>query len=309
MIVTERKGQAVTVWVTADEQTRRHPFRFALETGRRLVDLWHYRELIRNLVVRDLKVRYKNSAFGFAWSLLNPLFMMLVLSVVFSLVFEEQKLVQNFPAFLVVGLIPWNFTNTSLARVVDSVVENSRLIKKVAFPREVIPISVVLANFVHFVMAIPVLLVILMALGVMPNFMIFAAAAADSDSTGAGAWHRAAHLVRERVLPGHGRGTGRAVAGMVLRHADLLPPLDFAPLAAKTGHGQPPGGDYHRLPRRAHLRTLSRPEFHLGGTRKFHPDFPHRLRGFHPLCAGVCRRGLDRWPSRSNWLTYRNAID
>jgi len=169
MIVTERKGPAVTVWVTADEQNRRHPLRFALETARRLVDLWNYRELIRNLVVRDLKVRYKNSAFGFAWSLLNPLFMMLVLSVVFSLVFERQKLVDNFPAFLVVGLIPWNFTNTSLARVVNSVVENSRLIKKVAFPREVIPISVVLANFVHFLLAIPVLLIILMLLGVMPN--------------------------------------------------------------------------------------------------------------------------------------------
>ena len=173
MIVTERKGSAVTVWVTADQQNRRHPLRFALETASRLADLWNYRELIRNLVVRDLKVRYKNSAFGFAWSLLNPLFMMVVLSVVFSLVFERQKLVENFPAFLVVGLIPWNFTNTSLARVVNSVVDNSRLIKKVAFPRELIPISVVLANFVHFLLAIPVLLVILMALGVMPNFKIW----------------------------------------------------------------------------------------------------------------------------------------
>jgi len=169
LIVTERKRDIVTVWVTADKQNRKHLFRFALETARRLLDLWNYRELIRNLVVRDLKVRYKNSAFGFAWSLLNPLFMMIVLSVVFSLVFERQKLVDNFPAFLVVGLIPWNFTNTSLARVVNSVVENSRLIKKVYFPREVIPISVVLANFVHFLLAIPVLLIILMFLGVMPN--------------------------------------------------------------------------------------------------------------------------------------------
>lgn len=169
MIVTERKGETVTVWITEDKQNRRHPLRFALETAGRLVDLWNYRELIRNLVVRDLKVRYRNSAFGFAWSLLNPLFMMVVLSVVFSLVFTERKLIENFPAFLVVGLIPWNFTNTSLARVVNSVIENSRLIKKVFFPREVIPISVVLANFVHFLLAIPVLLIILMFLGVMPN--------------------------------------------------------------------------------------------------------------------------------------------
>jgi ABC-type polysaccharide/polyol phosphate export permease len=172
MIVTKRRGDAVTVWVTADEQARRHPLRFALETAGRLANLWNYRELIRNLVVRDLKVRYRNSAFGFAWSLLNPLFMMVVLSIVFSLVFERASPVENFPAFLVAGLIPWNFTNTSLARVVNSVVENSRLVKKVYFPREVIPISVVLANFVHFLLAIPVLLIILMFLGVMPNLKV-----------------------------------------------------------------------------------------------------------------------------------------
>ena len=106
MIVTERKGETVTVWITEDEQNRRHPLRFALETAGRLVDLRHYRELIQNLVVRDLKVRYKNSAFGFVWSLLNPLFMMVVLTLVFSLVFEEQKLVDNYAAFLLVGLIP-----------------------------------------------------------------------------------------------------------------------------------------------------------------------------------------------------------
>ena len=172
MIFTERKGDAVTVWVTADVQNRRHPLRFSAEMAGRFLDLRKYRELIQNLVVRDLKVRYKNSAFGFLWSLLNPLFMMVVLTIVFSLVFERQKLVDNYAAFLLVGLIPWNFTNTSLTRAVNSVLENSRLVKKVFFPREVIPISVVLANFVHFVLAIPVLVIILMFLGVMPTFNI-----------------------------------------------------------------------------------------------------------------------------------------
>ena len=172
MIVTERKGDAVTVWVTADEQNRKHPLRFSAEMAGRFLDLRKYRELIQNLVVRDLKVRYKNSAFGFVWSLLNPLFMMVVLTIVFSLVFERQKLVDNYAPFLLVGLIPWNFTNTSLTRAVNSVLENSRLVKKVFFPREVIPISVVLANFVHFVLAIPVLVIILMFLGVMPTLNI-----------------------------------------------------------------------------------------------------------------------------------------
>ena len=172
MIVTERNRDVVTVWATADKQNRRYPLRFALETARRLADLRNYRELVRNLVVRDLKVRYKNSAFGFVWSLLNPLLMMIVLSVVFTLVFERATPVENFPAFLIAGLIPWNFTSTSLSRAVNSVLENHHLIKKVFFPREVIPISVVLANFGHFLLALPVLLVILMFLGVMPNLKV-----------------------------------------------------------------------------------------------------------------------------------------
>jgi ABC-type polysaccharide/polyol phosphate export permease len=169
LIVTQRNGDVVTVWATADERNRRHPLRFAVETAGRLLDLRSYRELVRNLVIRDLKVRYRNSIFGFAWSLLNPLFLMVVLSVVFTVAFERATPVGNFPAFLIVGLIAWNFTSTSLSRAVNSVLENKQLVNKVFFPREVIPASVVLANFVHFVLAIPVLVVILLVLGVMPT--------------------------------------------------------------------------------------------------------------------------------------------
>jgi len=169
LIVTERNGDVVTVWATADERNRRHPLRFAMETAGRLLDLRSYRELVRNLVIRDLKVRYRNSVFGFAWSLLNPLFLMVVLSVVFTVAFERATPVGNFPAFLIVGLIAWNFTSTSLSRAVNSVLENKQLVNKVFFPREVIPASVVLANFVHFVLAIPVLVIILLVLGVMPT--------------------------------------------------------------------------------------------------------------------------------------------
>jgi len=172
VIVTERNGDVVTIWATADKQNRRYPLRFAAETASRLVDLRHYRDLIHNLVTRDLKVRYKNSIFGFAWSLLNPLFLMVVLSVVFTVAFERATPVDNFPAFLIVGLIAWNFTSSSLSRAVTSVIENNQLVNKVFFPREVIPASVVLANFVHFVLAIPVLVIILMILGVMPTFKI-----------------------------------------------------------------------------------------------------------------------------------------
>jgi len=137
-----------------------------------LRDLIAYRELIKNLVRRDLEVRYKNSILGFLWSLLNPLFMMGILSVVFSVVFGQSGDVENFPAFLLVGLIPWNFCSTALSQAVSSVLDNAALIRKIYFPREVLPLSVVLANFVHFLLALLVLILILIPLGVRPTALV-----------------------------------------------------------------------------------------------------------------------------------------
>jgi ABC-type polysaccharide/polyol phosphate export permease len=122
----------------------------------RLIELVRFRDLIYNLVLRELKARYKNSALGFFWSLLNPLGMMLVFTVVFT-VFMPNNSIDNFPIFILCGLLPWNYFNAGLMSSINSVVGNSNLVKKVYFPREVLPIATVLANLVNFLLALVVL--------------------------------------------------------------------------------------------------------------------------------------------------------
>jgi lipopolysaccharide transport system permease protein len=123
---------------------------------RRFSELYNYRELIRNLVIRDLKVRYKNSVLGVLWSLLNPLLMTLVFSVVFTVMLPNNE-IDHFPLFFLCGFLPWSFLSTSLIGGTGSIVNNSSLIKKVYFPREILPVANVLSNLVNFLVALIVL--------------------------------------------------------------------------------------------------------------------------------------------------------
>jgi lipopolysaccharide transport system permease protein len=124
-----------------------------------------YRDLVRNLVLRDLKVRYKNSVLGFFWSLLNPLLMMVILSVVFTVMIRIAN-VERFPLFILAGLLPWNFLAVSLIVSTRSIVDNAHLIKKVYFPREVLPLATVLSELVHFFLALIALFALLPLFGV-----------------------------------------------------------------------------------------------------------------------------------------------
>lgn len=134
----------------------------AVRFGRRLPlvahlrELLRYRELIYNLVMRELKARYKSSVLGFFWSLLNPLGMMLVFTVVFTIMMPNNA-IQNFPIFVLCGLLPWNFFSAGIMAGTNSIVNNTNLVKKVYFPREVLPIASVLANLVNFLLALLVL--------------------------------------------------------------------------------------------------------------------------------------------------------
>ena len=121
----------------------------------RITELFQYRELIRNLVVRDLKIRYKNSVLGVLWSLLNPLLMTLVFTVVFTLMLQSD--IEDYPVFFMCGYLPWSFLQASLMGSTNSIVGNAHLIKKVYFPREVLPLSEVLSNLVNFLLALIVL--------------------------------------------------------------------------------------------------------------------------------------------------------
>jgi lipopolysaccharide transport system permease protein len=134
----------------------------------RVRELWAYRDLIYNLVVRDLKVRYKNSVLGILWSLLNPLLMMLVFTFVFKVLAGRSNL-PAYPAFILSGVLAWNLFSTSVMGATNSIVSNAHLIKKVYFPREVLPIAVVLSNLVNYLLALPVYFILAAVLGRTPT--------------------------------------------------------------------------------------------------------------------------------------------
>lgn len=119
-----------------------------------------YRNLIRSLVVRDLKARYRNSLLGFLWSLLNPLLMMVVFTFVFTVLFPSS-MGKSYPVFFLSGLLPWQFFTNCMTSSTRSIVDNAHLIKKVYFPKEVLPIAGILSNLVNFLLALAVLFALL----------------------------------------------------------------------------------------------------------------------------------------------------
>jgi lipopolysaccharide transport system permease protein len=131
-----------------------------------LRDMWVYRELTRNLVVRDVKVRYKNSVLGVMWSLLNPLLMTLVFTLVFTVMTPAGGNIPNFPVFVLCALLPWNFFSASVIGTTSSIVSNANLVNKVYFPREILPMATVLAELVNFCLALVVLFGMIFAFGI-----------------------------------------------------------------------------------------------------------------------------------------------
>src|SRR5262249_16672045 len=107
-----------------------------------LRDLIRYRSLLRNLVAKDLKLKYRDSVLGVVWSLLNPLLMLAVYTLAFKFVMRVR--VEHYPFFLLVGLLPWTFFAASLLMATRAITTNANLIKKVYFPRTILPIATVL---------------------------------------------------------------------------------------------------------------------------------------------------------------------
>jgi ABC-2 type transport system permease protein len=114
---------------------------------RRVARIYRYRELLLGLVRKELKVKYKNSALGFLWSMLNPALYLVVFYIVFQIILKSG--IPNFAIFLLSGLLVWNYFSTALMGGTTSVVANSALLTKVAFPREVLPLAPVFAGLVH----------------------------------------------------------------------------------------------------------------------------------------------------------------
>jgi ABC-type polysaccharide/polyol phosphate export permease len=113
-----------------------------------------YRTLVRNLVFKDLKLKYRDSVLGVVWSLLNPLLMLLVYTLAFKSILRVPM--ENYPFFLLAGLLPWNFFASSLTASTQAIVRDGGLIRKVYFPREVLPIATVLFTFSQLLLALAV---------------------------------------------------------------------------------------------------------------------------------------------------------
>ena len=125
---------------------------------------WHnfskYRPLIRELVTRDLKVKYRRSFLGYVWSILNPLLMMLLQTLVFSYMFRFQ--IENFPLYLICGNTLFNFFNESTNMGMGSVLGNSSLIKKVYVPKFIFPISRVVSSFVNLLFSLAAIILVML---------------------------------------------------------------------------------------------------------------------------------------------------
>lgn len=134
-----------------------------------VAELWKFRELLGFLVWRDVKVRYKQTALGAAWAVLQPAMMMIVFTVFFSRMAKVPAGNMPYPIFVYAGLLPWTFFATAIANAANSVVGSERLITKIYFPRLSIPFASVGAAVVDFCCAFGLLLVLMLCYGVIPR--------------------------------------------------------------------------------------------------------------------------------------------
>lgn len=125
--------------------------------------LYEYRELLKTSISKDIRGKYKNSVLGVIWSFLNPLLQIMVYAIVFPLIMKNN--IDNYTVFICCGLIPWGFFSSAISRSSFTMVENGNIIKKVFFPREILPISVVTSESINFIISTIVILAFVLGYG------------------------------------------------------------------------------------------------------------------------------------------------
>lgn len=113
-------------------------------------ELISYSEMLKCMVRKDLKTRYKGSFLGFLWTFLNPLFQLAIYALLFPLIMKASAVQEPYAMFLFVGLLPWIFFNSSVTSSTECIVENYNLVKKIYFPRQVLPLSVSTAGLINY---------------------------------------------------------------------------------------------------------------------------------------------------------------
>jgi len=138
-------------------------------------EIQHFWELLFAMTEKELRARYKYTIFGFFWLVANPILQMIIIYFVFSLFMREP--IENYQYYLFIGLLVWNFFSLSLTKGTPCIVNERSLIKKAKFPRSVIPLSIMLSNLVHFILAlilfiIPILFIETITLSQIPSILL-----------------------------------------------------------------------------------------------------------------------------------------
>lgn len=127
-------------------------------------ELYQYRELLKTNVKKEIRGKYKASMLGVLWSFINPLLQVLVYAIVFPYMLRNTG--DNYIIYLITGIIPWTFFNSSLLSCVGCIKSNAGIIKKVYFPREILPLSSVISGFVNFLISCIIILIFCLGFGV-----------------------------------------------------------------------------------------------------------------------------------------------
>ncbi len=135
----------------------------------KIKELWEYRELLYFLIWRDIKVRYKQTALGVLWAIIQPVMTMVVFSIFFGKLGKLSSDGIPYPIFTFAALVPWTLFSNGLTQATGSLVASSNLIKKVYFPRLIIPVATVLAGIIDFLLSFGVLLVLMVYYGITPT--------------------------------------------------------------------------------------------------------------------------------------------
>jgi ABC-type polysaccharide/polyol phosphate export permease len=154
-------ADALVSEATMDDRAATRP-----NLGRTLRGLFQYGHLLRNLVVKDLKLKYRGSVLGFVWSLANPLLMIAVYTVAFTYILRIRT--PGFVFYLMLGVLAWTFFANATAMSTGSIVDNGGLARSVWFPRAILPIASVLFNFAQYLLTVAVFLPVLMVLYQVP---------------------------------------------------------------------------------------------------------------------------------------------
>lgn len=127
-------------------------------------NLYNYRELLKTSIKKDIGGKYKHSFLGVLWSFLNPLLQIAVYAIIFPLIMKNE--IPNYTVYMVCGLIPWNFFVTAVNRSSFTIIENGNILKKVFFPREILPISLVTSEAINFAISSIIILAFALIQGI-----------------------------------------------------------------------------------------------------------------------------------------------